>query len=134
MVTCKNRFHKGEVEMVFISTFYRKETEQAFNREKEEETIVGKTVIVSAVRTPFGKLGGSVSGLKAAELGGAAIQAASKGRTEIDSVIMGCVLQGGQGQLPSRQAMHYAGLPWQVETETINKVCASGMRSITTAD
>ncbi|AEN86980.1 Acetyl-CoA acetyltransferase [Priestia megaterium WSH-002] len=47
---------------------------------------------------------------------------------------MGCVLQGGQGQLPSRQAMHYAGLPWQVETETINKVCASGMRSITTAD
>ena len=40
----------------------------------------------------------------------------------------------GQGQLPSRQAMHYAGLPWQVETETINKVCASGMRSITTAD
>jgi len=42
---------------------------------------------------------------------------------------MGCVLQGGQGQLPSRQAMHYAGLPWQVETETINKVCASGMRS-----
>ncbi|MEC1071520.1 acetyl-CoA C-acetyltransferase [Priestia megaterium] len=95
---------------------------------------MGKTVIVSAVRTPFGKLGGSVSGLKAAELGGKAIQAASKGRTEIDSVIMGCVLQGGQGQLPSRQAMHYAGLPWQVETETINKVCASGMRSITTAD
>lgn len=91
-------------------------------------------MIVSAVRTPFGKLGGSVSGLKAAELGGKAIQAASKGRTEIDSVIMGCVLQGGQGQLPSRQAMHYAGLPWQVETETINKVCASGMRSITTAD
>jgi acetyl-CoA C-acetyltransferase len=103
-------------------------------QEKEEETIMGKTVIVSAVRTPFGKLGGSVSGLKAAELGGKAIQAASKGRTEIDSVIMGCVLQGGQGQLPSRQAMHYAGLPWQVETETINKVCASGMRSITTAD
>ncbi|MGB3569294.1 MAG: acetyl-CoA C-acyltransferase, partial [Priestia megaterium] len=95
---------------------------------------MGKTVIVSAVRTPFGKLGGIVSGLKAAELGGKAIQAASKGRTEIDSVIMGCVLQGGQGQLPSRQAMHYAGLPWQVETETINKVCASGMRSITTAD
>ncbi|MBD8846786.1 MULTISPECIES: acetyl-CoA C-acetyltransferase [Priestia] len=95
---------------------------------------MGKTVIVSAVRTPFGKLGGSVSGLKAAELGGKAIQAASKGLTEIDSVIMGCVLQGGQGQLPSRQAMHYAGLPWQVETETINKVCASGMRSITTAD
>ncbi|KRD95161.1 acetyl-CoA acetyltransferase [Bacillus sp. Root239] len=95
---------------------------------------MGKTVIVSAVRTPFGKLGGSVSELKAAELGGKAIQAASKGRTEIDSVIMGCVLQGGQGQLPSRQAMHYAGLPWQVETETINKVCASGMRSITTAD
>ncbi len=104
------------------------------DQEKEEETIMGKTVIVSAVRTPFGKLGGSVSGLKAAELGGKAIQAASKGRTEIDSVIMGCVLQGGQGQLPSRQAMHYAGLPWQVETETINKVCASGMRSITTAD
>lgn len=65
--------------MVFISTFYRKETEQAFNRDKEEETIVGKTVIVSAVRTPFGKLGGGVSGLKAAELGGADDSSGIKG-------------------------------------------------------
>ena len=49
-------------------------------------------------------------------------------------MIFGCVLQGGQGQIPSRQAARYAGLPWEVATETINKVCASGMRSVTLAD
>ncbi len=49
-------------------------------------------------------------------------------------LIIGNVLQGGQGQIPSRQAAHAAGLPWNVKTETINKVCASGMRSVTLAD
>ncbi|MCK1971664.1 acetyl-CoA C-acetyltransferase [Bacillus safensis] len=95
------------------------------------------TVIVSGARTPFGKLGGALSGLSAAELGGIAIKAALErvsGSHEIDEVIMGSVLQGGQGQIPSRQAARYADLPWSVPTQTINKVCASGMRSVTTAD
>lgn len=95
------------------------------------------TVIVSGARTPFGKLGGALSGLTAAELGGIAIKAALErvsGSHEIDEVIMGNVLQGGQGQIPSRQAARYADLPWSVPTQTINKVCASGMRSVTAAD
>ncbi len=97
-----------------------------------------KTVIVSGARTPFGRFGGSLKSLKAAELGGKAIQAAIQ-RADIqeeliDEVIMGNVLQGGQGQIPSRQAARNAGIPWSVKTETINKVCASGMRSLTLAD
>ncbi|MFC0525202.1 acetyl-CoA C-acetyltransferase [Pontibacillus salicampi] len=97
-----------------------------------------KTVIVSGARTPFGKLGGSISSLTASELGGTAIKAALE-RVNfhpelVNEVIMGSVLQGGQGQIPSRQAARHAGLPWEVKTETINKVCASGMRSVTLAD
>ncbi|MFC4736478.1 acetyl-CoA C-acetyltransferase [Bacillus daqingensis] len=99
---------------------------------------MSRTVIVSGARTPVGKLGGALSGFTASQLGGMAIKEAMKrGGTEasaVDHVIMGSVLQGGQGQLPSRQALHEAGLPWETETETINKVCASGMRSITLAD
>jgi len=97
-----------------------------------------RTVIVSAVRTPFGKLGGQLSTLKAVDLGGKVIQDALR-RAEIDletvdELIMGMVLQGGQGQIPSRQAARLAGLPWGVKTETINKVCASGLRSVTLGD
>ncbi|SDO53520.1 acetyl-CoA C-acetyltransferase [Alkalicoccus daliensis] len=99
---------------------------------------MNKTVIVGGARTPVGKLGGALSGFTAAQLGGKAITAAlERSRTSpenVDHVIMGSVLQGGQGQLPSRQAMHEAGIPWETETETINKVCASGMRSVTLAD
>jgi len=62
------------------------------------------------------------------------LQRAEIGGEEVDEVIMGMVLQGGAGQIPSRQAAVKAGLPWGVETETINKVCASGLRSITLAD
>lgn len=97
-----------------------------------------KTVIVAGARTPFGKFGGSLSGKKAGELGGIAIKEAVNrsgiNSAEIDHLIMGNVLQSGQGQIPSRQAGFYAGLPWNVQTETINKVCASGMRSVTMAD
>ncbi|MDA7025362.1 acetyl-CoA C-acetyltransferase [Bacillus sp. CLL-7-23] len=97
-----------------------------------------KSVIVGGARTPFGKLGGALQTKSAAELGGIAIQAALKRSgvrgEDVDEVIMGSVLQGGQGQLPSRQAARYADLPWSVKTETINKVCASGMRSLTMAD
>lgn len=99
---------------------------------------MGRTVILSGVRTPFGKFGGSLSSLTAAQLGGIAVKEAIT-RAEVKSedvqeVILGTVLQGGQGQIPSRQAAREAGLPWEVKTETVNKVCASGMRSVTLGD
>ena len=97
-----------------------------------------KSVIISGARTPFGRFGGGLTPLTASELGGVAIKAALEradiAGSEIDEVIMGTVLQGGQGQIPSRQAAREAGLPWNVKTETINKVCASGLRSVTLAD
>ncbi|MCT1576663.1 acetyl-CoA C-acetyltransferase [Oceanobacillus kimchii] len=97
-----------------------------------------KTVIVSGARTPFGKFGGALKPLKATELGGIAIKEAMEragiNNDVVDEVIMGTVLQGGQGQIPSRQAARNAGLPWETRSETINKVCASGMRSVTLAD
>ncbi|AZU64630.1 acetyl-CoA C-acetyltransferase [Neobacillus mesonae] len=99
---------------------------------------MGKTVILSGARTPFGKFGGGLSSLSAAKLGGIAIKEALKradvAAEDVGEVIFGTVLQGGQGQIPSRQAARNAGLPWEVKTETINKVCASGLRSVTLAD
>ncbi|WP_274309082.1 acetyl-CoA C-acetyltransferase [Solibacillus daqui] len=99
---------------------------------------MSRTVILDGARTPFGKFGGALSVLTASDLGGIAIQAAlSKANVdteEVGEVIMGTVLQAGQGQIPSRQAATKAGIPWTVKTETINKVCASGMRSVTLAD
>jgi len=99
---------------------------------------MGQTVILSGARTPFGKFGGALSGVPAVELGGKAIRAALERSgvpdEAVDEVIMGMVLQGGAGQIPSRQAARHAGLPWEVATETINKVCASGLRSVTLAD
>lgn len=97
-----------------------------------------KTVILDGARTAFGKFGGALSSLTASDLGGVAIKEALD-RTginpeQVDEVIMGTVLQAGQGQIPSRQAATKAGIPWSVKTETINKVCASGMRSVTLAD
>ncbi|WP_068673849.1 acetyl-CoA C-acetyltransferase [Oceanobacillus sp. Castelsardo] len=97
-----------------------------------------KTVIVSGARTPFGKFGGSLKNLTASQLGGKAIKEALNRAeidgSEVDEVIIGTVLQGGQGQIPSRQAAREAGMPWDVKTETINKVCASGLRAVTLAD
>lgn len=99
---------------------------------------MGKTVILSGVRTPFGKLGGTLSSFTASQLGGIAVKEAlvraEVKPEDVQEVILGTVLQGGQGQIPSRQAAQHAGLPWEVKTETINKVCASGMRSVTLAD
>lgn len=99
---------------------------------------MSKTVIVGGTRTPFGKFGGALSSLTASELGGIAIKEALErsgvAAEQVDEVIMGNVLQAGQGQIPSRQAARNAGLPWSVKTETINKVCASGLRSVTLAD
>lgn len=97
-----------------------------------------KTVIIDGARTAFGKFGGSLSSLAASDLGGAVIKEALKRSNvdaeQVDEVIMGTVLQAGQGQIPSRQAATKAGIPYTVKTETINKVCASGMRSVTLAD
>ncbi len=92
-----------------------------------------KTVILSSARTPIGKLGGGLSSLPATELGataiGAALERAEVGPADVQHVIMGQVLQAGVGQIPSRQAQIGAGIPKEVSSETINKVCASGMRA-----
>jgi acetyl-CoA C-acetyltransferase len=92
-----------------------------------------KTVILSAARTPVGKLGGGLASLDATELGGAAIkEALERARvvgSEVQHVVMGQVLQAGQGQIPSRQAQIKGGIPKEVPSETINKVCASGIRA-----
>lgn len=97
-----------------------------------------RTVILEGARTPFGKFGGALATLSASDLGGnaikAALQKANVQPEEVNEVIMGTVLQAGQGQIPSRQAAAKAGIPYSVKTETINKVCASGMRSVTLAD
>ena len=92
-----------------------------------------KTVILSAARTPIGKLGGALSTLDATDLGGIAIKAALEraevSGEQVDHVVIGQVLQAGQGQIPSRQAQIKAGVPKEVSSETINKVCASGVRA-----
>jgi acetyl-CoA C-acetyltransferase len=92
-----------------------------------------KTVILGTARTPIGKLGGGLSTLDATELGGTAIKAALERADvepdRVEHVVMGQVLQAGQGQIPSRQAQIKAGIPKEVSSETINKVCASGLRA-----
>src|SRR5262245_4547641 len=92
-----------------------------------------KTVILGAARTPFGKLGGGLSTLDATDLGGKAIAAALEraevAPDQVEQVVFGQVLQAGQGQIPSRQAQIKAGIPREVPSETVNKVCASGLRS-----
>jgi acetyl-CoA C-acetyltransferase len=99
---------------------------------------VARSVIVSAVRTPFGKLGGALADKQATELGSIAIRAAldraSVENDEVEYVLMGQVLQGGAGQAPSRQATIGAGLPIEIGSDTINKVCASSIRAVEMAD
>ncbi|HEX7083606.1 MAG TPA: acetyl-CoA C-acetyltransferase [Gaiellaceae bacterium] len=99
---------------------------------------MARSVIVSAVRTPFGKLGGGLAGYAATELGGLVIRAGLE-RIGVEPhepqyVIMGQVLQGGAGQAPARQAAVAAGLPVETPADTINKVCASSVRAIQIAD
>jgi acetyl-CoA C-acetyltransferase len=99
---------------------------------------MARSVIVSAVRTPFGKLGGSLAEKQATELGSivirAALDRAGVENDEVEYVIMGQVLQGGAGQAPARQASIGAGLPIEVGSDTINKVCASSIRAVEMAD
>ncbi len=93
-----------------------------------------RTVILSSARTPIGKLGGGLSTLPATHLGGVAIrealQRADVAPEQVQHVVMGTVLQAGQGQIPSRQAQIEAGIPIEVSSETINKVCASSVRAV----
>lgn len=95
---------------------------------------MARAVIVSAARTPFGTMGGSLKDIAAVDLGAHVIREALK-RADlpgdlVDNVLMGMVIQAGVGQVPSRQASIKAGLPVEVTSETINKVCASGMRAV----
>jgi acetyl-CoA C-acetyltransferase len=96
------------------------------------------SVIVSAVRTPFARLGGGLAHLRATELGAIAIRAglerAGVEPGEVEYVIMGQVLQAGAGQAPARQAAIGAGIPKEVPADTINKVCASSIRALEIAD
>lgn len=96
-----------------------------------------EVVIVSAVRTPIGSFGGALKALSATQLGAAAIKAAVAKAgikpEQVQDVLMGAVLQANLGQAPARQAAKFAGLPDNVNCTTINKVCASGMKSIALA-
>src|SRR5579871_4645888 len=99
---------------------------------------MARSVIVGAVRTPFGKLGGGLAGHAATELGAIAIRAALERAGiepgEPDYVIMGQVLQAGAGQAPARQAAVGAGIPVETPADTVNKVCASSIRAVEIAD
>jgi acetyl-CoA C-acetyltransferase len=99
---------------------------------------MSKTVILGAARTPIGKLGGALAQLDAPSLGGVAMKAALEradvAPEQVEHVVMGTVLQAGQGQIPSRQAQIKAGVPKEVSSETINKVCASGLRAVALLD
>ena len=99
---------------------------------------MARAVIVSAVRTPFGKLGGALKDYEAPQLGAVAIRAAldrvGVPDGDVEYVTMGQVLQGGAGQAPARQAAVGAGLPVEVPADTINKVCASSIRAVQIAD
>jgi acetyl-CoA C-acetyltransferase len=96
------------------------------------------SVIVSSARTPIGKLSGAFASLSAMDLGGVAIRAALErggvGPEQIDYVLMGHVLQAGQGQITARQAAAKAGIPMSVPAMTVNKVCLSGINAIYLAD
>jgi acetyl-CoA C-acetyltransferase len=96
------------------------------------------SVILGTARTPFGKMGGALASAEATDLGGKAIEAALErsgvSGEQVEQVAYGQVLQAGQGQIPSRQAQIKAGIPREVPSETVNKVCASGMRTIGLVD
>jgi acetyl-CoA C-acetyltransferase len=93
-----------------------------------------KTVILGTARTPIGKMGGALASIDATELGATAIRTALERADvepeQVEHVVMGQVIQAGQGQIPSRQAQIKAGIPREVSSETINKVCASGVRAV----
>ena len=97
-----------------------------------------ETVVVSYARTPFGRMLGALSGIPAVELGAMvikeAVNRANIDASLIDNVFMGIVVPAGTGQIPSRQATIKAGLPYEVPSDTLNKVCASSLRAVNLAD
>ncbi|CAN5808632.1 acetyl-CoA C-acetyltransferase [soil metagenome] len=99
---------------------------------------MSKSVILGGARTPVGKMNGALASKTSVELGGIAIgEALRRARVQpdqVEHVVMGQVLQGGVGQIPSRQAAFNAGLAETVTSETINRVCGSGLRAVTLAD
>jgi acetyl-CoA C-acetyltransferase len=97
------------------------------NRRKAPQ--MSSSVILGTARTPVGKMGGALSTLEAPEL-----ERSGVGAEQVQQVIFGQVLQAGQGQIPSRQAQIKGGIPKEVPSETVNKVCASGMRTLGLAD
>jgi acetyl-CoA C-acetyltransferase len=96
------------------------------------------SVIVAGARTPIGRLSGGLKSLSAADLGGVAIKGALEKSgvdpDQVDYVVMGQVIQAGAGQNPARMAAHNGGIPMNVPSITINKVCLSGLNSIAVAD
>jgi acetyl-CoA C-acetyltransferase len=103
-----------------------------------EVVVMAEAVIVAGARTPIGKLSGALAGFSAMELGGFAIAEALRragvSPDQVDYVLMGQVLQAGQGQITARQAAVHAGIPMTVPANTINKVCLSGLNTIYLAD
>jgi acetyl-CoA C-acetyltransferase len=101
-----------------------------FTGRDSEVVVMAEAVIVAGARTPIGKLSGALAGFTAMELGGFAIAEALKragvAPDQVDYVLMGQVLQAGQGQITARQAAVKAGIPLSVPANTINKVCLSG--------
>ncbi|MDI9541987.1 MAG: acetyl-CoA C-acetyltransferase, partial [Pseudomonadota bacterium] len=93
-----------------------------------------EVVLTSAVRTPIGSFNGSLAGIDANRLGAVVIEEAIRrsgiGKEDVDEVIMGMVLPCGRGQNPARQAAVKAGMPWEVQCLTVNKVCGSGLKSV----
>jgi acetyl-CoA C-acetyltransferase len=110
------------------------------NNTGADSEVVGmaEAVIVAGARTPIGKLSGALAGFTAMELGGFAIAEAliraGVAPEQVDYVLMGQVLQAGQGQITARQAAHHGGIPMTVPANTINKVCLSGLNTIYLAD
>ncbi|KYO44927.1 acetyl-CoA acetyltransferase, mitochondrial [Alligator mississippiensis] len=119
---------------VWADSQEEKEALKYANRSYASQQTLNEVVIASAVRTPIGSFQGSLSSLPATKLGSVAIKGAIERAgiraEEVKEVYMGNVLQAGQGQAPARQAVLGAGLPISTPTTTINKVCASGMKSI----
>jgi acetyl-CoA C-acetyltransferase len=105
---------------------------------KSERIALPRTVVLGTARTPFAKLGGGLASLPAPRLGiaaaGAALERSGVAPGDVGYVFMGQVLQAGSGQIPSRQVSVGIGLGPTVGSETVNKVCASGMRAATLAD
>jgi len=93
-----------------------------------------EVVLTSAVRTPIGSFNGSLAGIDANRLGAVVIEEAIRRsgicKEDVDEVIMGMVLPCGRGQNPARQAAVKAGMPWEVQCLTVNKVCGSGLKSV----